>query len=225
MRAVLRYSRDGAAKWVSHLDMQRALARALRRADIPVKYSQGFNPHILMSFASPLSVGYATKSDYLEVKVEDGADTDEITENLNAVLPDDIRITETFKIDDKTKKLMALNHSASYEVRINLENIALYDKISRKLEQIMSSDEYIITDRKDRKKDIRAMISEAETDDGLLKCTLANSSSNSLNPAALVSALTEDGEYGEASEFVRTECFALNDGRVVPFYMLKAKPS
>jgi radical SAM-linked protein len=52
--------------------MQRAFGRALRRADIDVEYSKGFNPHIIMSFASPLSVGYATEADYLELSVNSG---------------------------------------------------------------------------------------------------------------------------------------------------------
>lgn len=223
MRAVIRYSRDGAAKWVSHLDMQRAFSRALRRADVPVKYSQGFNPHIVMSFASPLSVGFGTKSDYLEVKTEDDTDLAAALKDLNAVLPEDIRVVEVFQIDDKLKKLMSLNHSAAYEVRLNFENISLYDKISRKLEQIMSSDEYIITDRKDRAKDIRAMILNAELKDGLLICTLTNSSSNSLNPASFAAALTEGESF--SPDYIRTECFAEHAGNIVPFYELKLNPS
>lgn len=222
MRTVLRYSRDGAAKWVSHLDMQRAFSRAIRRADIPVMYSQGFNPHILMSFASPLSVGFATKSDYLEIKVEPDIKAEEVKTALNEVLPKDIRVIDAFFIDDKFKKLMALNHCASYEVRFNFENIALCDKISRKLEEIMSSDEYRIMDRKGREKDIRAMIIDAEIIGGSLMCTLANSSTLSLNPASLAAALISDEENGGDAEFVRTECYCAYNGQIVPFYMLNS---
>ena len=66
MRIGIRFSRTGRTRFVSHLDMQRLFARALRRTGIPVKFSQGFKPHIVTSFASALPVGMDTYGYYME---------------------------------------------------------------------------------------------------------------------------------------------------------------
>ena len=78
--------------------MQRAFARALRRSGLPVAYSEGYNPHIVMSFASPLSVGFATEGDYLEVKMAEDVEPGYIKDRLAAVMPEGISINPTLYV-------------------------------------------------------------------------------------------------------------------------------
>ena len=72
MRMIVAFNKTEQVRHVGHLDMQRAMQRALRRSDLPIRYSNGFNPHALMSFAMPLPVGVGGDEELFEVGVEPG---------------------------------------------------------------------------------------------------------------------------------------------------------
>ncbi len=220
MKIGIKYSRGGAASYISHLDMQRTFARALRRANLPVLYSQGFNPHIVMSFASPLSVGYFTMADYLEVGVADGTDTRQAMEALNAVLTRDIRVERVFALPEGTKKLMALNHSAAYDITFMFENESECDKISCATERLNGSEKYLTPDRKGREVDIRPQILELSAAGRVVSAVVKNSSEGALNPAVLANALLSEAGISAEYGICRTECFAALAGGVAPFYAL-----
>ena len=118
-RFAVKFSRKGMTRYLSHLDMQRTFSRALRRTGLSVKKSSGFNPHIVMSFASALSVGMQTIGDYMEFSLIEDCDTNVIYELLNSVLPQDIRILEVFKLSDCVKKLMSMVYSAEVEFKVS----------------------------------------------------------------------------------------------------------
>ncbi len=65
----LRFSRAEPAIWLAHLDLMRTFERAIRRADLPVAYSKGFNPRPQLAFALPIGVGLATNDDYVDVSL------------------------------------------------------------------------------------------------------------------------------------------------------------
>lgn len=223
MRMVLQYARQGAARYISHLDMQRAFSRALRRSGIPVTYSQGFNPHIVMSFASPLSVGYATDADYLEVEVADGYDARAAKEALNAVLPADIRVGRSFALLQTKKKLMALNHSAAYEITFALENESECVTIRESLAKLLAADAYVTKDRKGKDVDIRPLIVEAVCAGNRINAVLMNSSAGALNPAVPANAVLAQAGLDAAYTVKRTQCYAQLDGEVAPFDALGQK--
>ena len=83
----LRYAKRGRARFTSHRDFARAFERALRRADIPMAYSSGFNPHPRMSFANAAPTGAATESEYLEIGLAAICDPGKVREELDAALP------------------------------------------------------------------------------------------------------------------------------------------
>ncbi len=75
-------------RFISHLDMTRFMARAIRRAELPVWYTEGFNPHLYMTFALPLSLGFESDYSVLDIRVlDDNYDISTIPEKLNAVCP------------------------------------------------------------------------------------------------------------------------------------------
>lgn len=88
----LAFSKLNMAKYISHLDLLRCFTRAIMRAELPVVYSQGFNPHQKMTFSLPLSVGVTSVCEFADVEFEDGISDAEIMERLNRTLPPDIRI-------------------------------------------------------------------------------------------------------------------------------------
>lgn len=217
MKIAIKYSRVGAARYISHLDMQRTFARALRRANVPALYSQGFNPHIVMSFASPLSVGYATRADYLEVGVEDGAAPEAIMEQLNSVLTRDIRVERVFALPEGTKKLMALNHSAAYDITFMFENESECDKMSCATQSLAETETYLTPDRKGKEVDIRPFILQLSSAGSVVSAVVKNSSEGALNPAVLANALLTKADIRAEYEICRTECYAVIGGEAVPF--------
>lgn len=97
MREVrLRFSKVGRLKYISHLDINRAMARALKRAQIPLWYTQGFNPHPYMSFSLPLSLGVESLCESVDIRLVDDISNDDIKSRMNAVLPDDLKVLEVY---------------------------------------------------------------------------------------------------------------------------------
>lgn len=216
MKLIIKYSRHGAVKYTSHLDMQRAFGRAVRRAGIDAEYSQGFNPHLVMSFASPLSVGYETEGDYLELSVADGTDPRETLEALNSVLPPELRILHIHPASTN-KKLMAQNESAAYRVKIHFKNEADYDKIKTAVEKLCASESWLAQDRRGREVDIRPLVLEARLEGDALVLLLKNGSDGALNPAVAAKAILEEAGADAEYDICRLECYTMIDGKRVPF--------
>ena len=104
MRMIAEFEKMGRMSWFSHLDLQNTMQRALRRARLPVAYSQGFNPHPKLVFSSPLSVGYAGEREVVDVKFVREVSDDLIVSTLRPLLPEGLEILEAFtaeaKLDD-----------------------------------------------------------------------------------------------------------------------------
>lgn len=88
----LKFSKKGMGKYISHLDLLRTFTRAIHRANLPVRYSQGFNPHQLITFSLPLALGVTSETEFVDIDFEETASPKEIGEALNKTLPPDIRI-------------------------------------------------------------------------------------------------------------------------------------
>ena len=117
MKLRIQITKEKAVKYISHLEYARTISRALRRAKLPVKYSEGFNPHIKMSLASALGVGIASLSEYAEIELEETLDANLAVQKLNQALPDGIKVLRADVIDKKADaKLMAMLRGASYLV-------------------------------------------------------------------------------------------------------------
>lgn len=114
------FKRTTALRFLSHLDQQRLFQRAFRRADIPVEYSQGFNPHPRMSFALAMSVGLTSDSEYGEVIVSEDIDVAAFISRLNQVLPGGLEITSAKICGEKAISLSASLCKSVYRIRITV---------------------------------------------------------------------------------------------------------
>ncbi|MCR5150022.1 MAG: TIGR03936 family radical SAM-associated protein [Clostridiales bacterium] len=93
--ARLWYKKSGMAIYTSHLDMNRCFSKAVTRADIPLWYTEGFNPHPYMTFLAPLALGQSAKREPIDIKLEDDEITfDRVKSRLNAVLPEGLEIVD-----------------------------------------------------------------------------------------------------------------------------------
>lgn len=88
----IKFSKTGMAKYISHLDLLRVFTRAVMRAELPVKYSNGFNPHQIITFSLPLAVGVTSESEFVDIDFDDSASNGEIAEKLGRALPPDMKV-------------------------------------------------------------------------------------------------------------------------------------
>lgn len=109
---------------IGHLDIQRAMMRALRRSGLPVAYSNGYNPHILLTFASALSTGAAGKKEILDVTMAREVSPDDFLQQMNRALPPDLQLSFARALDDKHPAMMALVQAADYTLEIEDANAA-----------------------------------------------------------------------------------------------------
>lgn len=106
------FEKSGLAVYISHLDMNRCMTRAVRRAEIPLWYTEGFNPHPYMTFLMPLPLGQVGKREPLDIRIEQDMTFDEIKNRLNSVMPDGIKIVDVKEPFCKANEIAA----AEYEI-------------------------------------------------------------------------------------------------------------
>ncbi|KUK65728.1 MAG: hypothetical protein XD84_0164 [Desulfotomaculum sp. 46_80] len=115
------YSKDGPARFISHLDLVRTFERVIRRADIPAAFSMGFNPHSIFSFAAPLQVGIGGESEYLDILLKNEVPPEELYTSIGSVLPEGLCLKEVWRAPDDSPALMSLVEWAEYKVKVELE--------------------------------------------------------------------------------------------------------
>jgi radical SAM-linked protein len=115
-RLRFRYARRGRLRFSSHRDFQRALERALRRAEVPVAFSQGFNPRPKVSYANAAATGVASAAEYVEIAVTRTLDPTLLRDALDAALPPGLDVVEV--VVARTPDLVERLEASVYEVRL-----------------------------------------------------------------------------------------------------------
>ena len=118
MKIRIKFSKQGAMKFIGHLDTMRYFQKAMRRADVDIRYSEGFSPHQIMSFAAPLGVGITSDGEYLDIEAKSTKSTQESIAALNAVMVDGIEITQYVALRQDEKKLQNLANT----IQLSLKN-------------------------------------------------------------------------------------------------------
>lgn len=124
---ILKYSRDERVKYISHLDFMRLFHRAVRRSGLPFVFSQGFNPHPIMTVAQPLSVGVTSDCEYMKVGFDGEFDETELLNRLNGSLPHGYKILAARRVEGKEIDITKLNR-AVYTVEVECEGELDIDK-------------------------------------------------------------------------------------------------
>jgi radical SAM family uncharacterized protein/radical SAM-linked protein len=127
-RVRIKYTKTGAMIFLSHLELLTLFTRAVKRAEIPVKYSQGFHPHPKFSFATALSVGVESFAEYLDIEVSPEFDPNQLKESLNRSLPDGISVVNSWAVPLKSPSLSTIMDRVCYRVTFP-------DKLAPGLEQ------------------------------------------------------------------------------------------
>lgn len=116
MKVRIQFAKYGVMKFIGHLDVMRFFQKAIRRADIDIKYSEGFSPHQIMSFAAPLGVGIESMGEYLDIEVNSMSSTEEMKAALNQVMVEGISVISVKLLPDSVKNAMASVAAAEYLV-------------------------------------------------------------------------------------------------------------
>lgn len=211
----IRYAKTGPARYAGHLDLVRVFDRTMRRAGIPISYSQGFHPHPKISFGPPLPLGLESRAEYVDITLEKPYPA--IDASLRHGLPEGLSIIGIRPIPDKTDSLVQIMTAAEYDVRCAVDS-RLTDAISAMLDR----DSITVirrTKHGDREKDIRPGIRDITlTGDRLGFTMLLSLEDNTLvKPVEVLGLLFED----IPAAVTRTEQYVETGGSLVsPFDML-----
>ncbi|MGN0494200.1 MAG: TIGR03936 family radical SAM-associated protein [Acutalibacteraceae bacterium] len=183
------YTKTGRMKFVSHLDMNRLMTRIIRKAGIPVWYTEGFNRHIYINYAVPLSLGFEGVYEVMDIRLtDDEYSFVDMLKSLNAAAPEGI---EFLRADTPVLPTADICF-AEYELKFDPENAPLYEKLKEFL-----SKESVICQKKDKKGrlkefDIIPKIKRVEflSDSALLVLSAGNE--GNLNPSLLLNAFFEE---------------------------------
>lgn len=141
MRMMAVFQKGETLRYIGHLDLMRTVQRCLRRSNLPVKYSNGFNPHIRLSFAAPLSVGVVGQRELMEVPVEDGVTEQQFVDAFNKVSPECLQIVQARCISDEFPTLMSLVAGSRYTIRLYAGAEA--DQTAAAFDRFMALDSYV----------------------------------------------------------------------------------
>lgn len=217
-RYVIKFSKEGTIRYISHLDLLRLFKRSFKRTGIKLEHSQGFNPHPKMSFAQPLSLGYLSSGEYLEFDTTEACDTNAITEKLNSVMPEGLAVISCKELPKSGKSLAALTNAADYEILIPLPP-DFTKNVAEEIRNYVSREKILVLKHqkksgKDTEVDIKPMISELNgminSNNIMITTKLAAGSASNLSPELVLSTFTEFAgiPYDRAEVFVkRTEIY------------------
>ena len=181
------FEKTGRARYISHLDLNRTMTRAVRRAGLPIWYTEGFNRHPYLTFASPLSLGYEGERETMDIRLEQPMDFAELAARLDAVMPAGLHVTGAAPAVKKAGEV----DRAIYRLQLGCTPETVVD--------LLSADTVPVQKRTKKKEwktvDLRPALATSEpvvtpTEDGCeLQLTLPCSSADTVNPSLLVAAL------------------------------------
>ncbi len=228
-RLLIKFTKEGDIRYISHLDLLRVFQRAFRRTDIKLRYSQGFNPHPKISFAMPLSLGFESLGEYVEVETESGQSPEEIVRDLAESMPPGISVLACTPLAETSKTSPAAAVSfASYTAEYRGDQPDMReDLVSAIIPFLMQKEIISVKYSKKKKKDVETDIrpsihslSSGSEKRLLLTMFLKAGNEGNLNPEQLIRALCRfrKREYAEYEWRYRRQDMFFEDrkGRIRP---------
>ena len=114
MKIRIKFRKWGSMKFIGHLDMMRYFQKVMRRADVDIRYSEGFSPHQIMSFAAPLGVGITSDGEYFDIEVHSTKSSKEMIADMNKTMVEGVEITGYVALPDNAKPAMSIVAAADY---------------------------------------------------------------------------------------------------------------
>ena len=124
MKARIKFRKYGVLRFIGHLDVMRFFQKLMRRADIPIAFTGGYSPHMIMSFASPLGIGLTSDGEYLDIELTAPVDSREAVKRMNKECVEGIEIISIRQISDE-KKMTGMTILAAADYLISVKKGAL----------------------------------------------------------------------------------------------------
>lgn len=193
LKVRIKFRKYGVLKFIGHLDVMRYFQKALRRAEIPVAFTSGYSPHMIMSFANPLGVGLTSDGEYFDLELTRPVPSEEAVARLNAVGVEGIEVLSFVEIpQDRKASGMSIVAAADYLVSFKKE---IMPETWKKLEKEFLSQSSVViqkkTKRSEKEVDIRPLIYCFEIRDEGVFMKLAAGSEENLKPALVIQAFCE----------------------------------
>ena len=230
VRYVIKFTKEANIKFISHLDLMRTLQRVIRRANLPMEYSKGFNPHMAMSIAQPLSVGVYSDAEYMDIVLVEELDEKEIIEKLNEKTASGIKFLEARKVitkegEKKLPQAMALIDAARFTVKMLCEDSKV---VEEKLKTLEENKEWI-TIKKSKKGEkevnLRTMIKEMKywtnENELVLNILISSGSREHLSPDLVASYIKSNIPEIVEDAFIdikREEMYVCSNNKYIPIY-------
>lgn len=223
MKVRIKFRKYGVMKFIGHLDIMRYFQKAMRRANIPIAYTQGYSPHMIMSFANPLGVGLTSEGEYFDIELVEEISSNKAIQQLNEVMVEGMEITSFVYLPEDQKTGMSIVSAADYH--IIPKDCVLDAHMIDLLNKFMQEDHIIImkkTKKSYREVDIRPLIYKMNSTQDYMFVQVATGSVENLKPELVMEAFLEySGKEKDSMKFTyhRLEVYA--DGENSDFIPLE----
>ena len=213
MRLIVEFGKEGAAQYISHLDLMRVMQRALRRADLPVEYSQGFNPHAILSFATAVPVGCSSICEVADIHFARDVQPETFLSAMSAVLPEGMRVFRAVAAPENAPAPMAVVEAARYRILAQSDlRGAVHAFLGAETVSAMKKGKKGM-----REVNIRPMVYELaageEGGEWFADCLLRHDNAQALKPSLLMEALGV-----QATSILRTQLLIRKEQAWLPLY-------
>ena len=198
MKVRIKFRKYGVMRFIGHLDVMRYFQKAIRRAEIPIAFTTGYSPHMIMSFAQPLGVGVTSDGEYFDIEITEPIASEKAVAQLNAVMVEGIEVISFKEISsDKKASGMTIVAAADYKVTFpetfqHAEEIRMLpDNWKNKVETFMAQPEIVVlkkTKRSEKEVDIKPMIYQMSAMNDGIYLYLATGSEQNLKPDLVAKA-------------------------------------
>lgn len=155
MRIRITFIKQGPLRYTGHLDLHKLWERAARRAELPLAYSQGFHPQPKMNMAAALPLGFSSRCEVMDIKLERDISLDDLPTRLNSTLPSGLQVVGVEQVDEREPALQTQVRAAEYEVTLT-EPIDLTE-LEQKIDSVMEL-QTIPRERRGKMYDLRPLI-------------------------------------------------------------------
>ena len=208
------FQKTGMAKFISHLDTVRCITRAMKRACVPIWFTEGFNPHAFLTFAMPLSLGFESLCETVDFRLMEEVDLNELASKINDALPVDITVKEIYVYETSPNDI----RWAEYKIVFNNPD----ELLLKNAEKVLSADEISVLKKgkQGRRKvekevNIKEHIKSFELIEKngklILNTILSSGTSININPMLLIGALVKDTNTDEQDvDIIKIQSFTEN---------------
>lgn len=230
MRYLTKFTKEENIKFISHLDVLKTIQKNIRRAGLPIEYSQGFNPHMNTSIAQPLSVGVYSSGEYMDMVLTTEVNEEEIVDKLNKTAPSGIKYISALAVpyvegEKKVPQAMALIDAARYTIKIKYSDVSKLEEEVNKLLEVKEWNTIKKSKKGEKEVDIRPLVKEfsfwIKDEFLILNVVISTGSREHLSADLLVNYIQQKTSNALLDSFVnvkREEMYFYKNNKLTPLY-------